>query len=151
MKRLIWNNKISTSSEQLEELQWDCQERCELKLKVTKKNKASFSLKVSLNLSKFEVNENFPRFPSFRFWVQSKIEKSETSENFIFSSKSISWSLSFCLSSFLSFLNLKLEQLSKFEVKEHFPRFPSFRFQVYGKIKNSETSEIFFFSSKCIS
>ena len=36
MKRFIWNDKISTSSEQLEELQWDFHERCELKLKVTK-------------------------------------------------------------------------------------------------------------------
>ena len=38
------------------------------------------------------------------------------------------WFLSFCLSSFLSFLNLKLQLLSKFEGKEHFPRFRSFRF-----------------------
>ena len=38
--------------------------------------------------------------------------------------------LSFCLGSFLSLLNLKLQQLSKFEVKEHFPRFSSFRFWV---------------------
>ena len=38
------------------------------------------------------------------------------------------WFLSFCLSSFLSFLNLKLQLLSKFEGKDHFPRFRSFRF-----------------------
>ena len=30
----------------------------------------------------FEVNENFSRFPSFRFWVQGKIENSETSHFF---------------------------------------------------------------------
>ena len=35
--------------------------------------------------STFEVNEFFPRFPSFRFQVQSNIESSETSEIFIFS------------------------------------------------------------------
>ena len=48
MKRLIWNDKISTSSEQLDELQRDFQGRCELKLKVTKKQ--SFTL--SQNFSK---------------------------------------------------------------------------------------------------
>ena len=57
----------------------------------------------------------------------------------------------FCLNSFLLFLNLKLKQLSKFQVKEHFPRFLSFRFWVYGKIENSDTLEGFVFSSKCIS
>ena len=31
---------------------------------------------------------------------------------------------------FLLFLHLKLQLLSKFEVKENFPRFPSFRFWV---------------------
>ena len=39
MKRLILNDKISISSEQLEELQLDFQERCKLKLKVTKKTR----------------------------------------------------------------------------------------------------------------
>ena len=37
---------------------------------------------------------------------------------------------SFCLSLFLSFLNIKLQQLSKFEVREHFPGFPSFLYWV---------------------
>ena len=37
---------------------------------------------------------------------------------------------SFCFSSFLSFLNIKLQQLSKFEVRERFPRYPSFLFWV---------------------
>ena len=37
MKRLILNDKISISSKQLKELQRYVQERCELKLKVTKK------------------------------------------------------------------------------------------------------------------
>ena len=36
----------------------------------------------------------------------------------------------FCLSLFLSFLNIKLQQLSKFEVREHFPGFPSFLYWV---------------------
>ena len=57
----------------------------------------------------------------------------------------------FCLNSFLLFLNLKLKQLSKFQVKGHFPRFLSFRFWVYGKIEKSDTLEGFVFSSKFIS
>ena len=36
-------------------------------------------------MPKFEVKENFPRFPSFQFWTQGKIENSETFEIFIFS------------------------------------------------------------------
>ena len=43
---------------------------------------------------------------------------------------------------FLLFLHLKLQLLSKFEVKENFPRFPSFRFWIWVRIENSETSEI---------
>ena len=35
-----------------------------------------------------------------------------------------------------------------FEVNENFPRIPSFRFQVYGKIENSETSEMGIFLLK---
>ena len=77
--------------------------------------------------------------------------KLQNLRNFIFSSKSISWPLRFCLNSFLSFLNLELQQLSKFEVKAHFPRFPKFfLFWVKGKTENLET-EILFFSAKNIS
>ena len=36
-------------------------------------------------MPKFEVKENFPRFPSLQFWTQGKIENSETLEIFIFS------------------------------------------------------------------
>ena len=61
-----------------------------------------------------------------------------------------SWQ-SFCLSSSLSFLNIKLQQLLKLEVRERFPRYPSFLFWVQGKIEDSETSQIFYFSSKSIS
>ena len=35
-----------------------------------------------------QIKQNFPRFLSFRFWVQGKIENSEISEIFIFSFKS---------------------------------------------------------------
>ena len=55
---------------------------------------------------------------------------------------------SFCLSSFFSFLNIKLQQLSKLEVIERFPRYPSFLFWEQGKIEDLETSQIFYFSSK---
>ena len=58
---------------------------------------------------------------------------------------------SFCLSSFFSFLNIKLQQLSKLEVRERFPRYPSFLFWVQSKTEDSETSQIFYFSSKSIS
>ena len=94
---------------------------------------SSFSSFQNLNLqllSKFEVKEHFPKFSSFWFWVQDKIENSEILKIFFFSSKSISWPLSLCLSSFLLFLNLKLQLLSKFEVKQRFPIFSSFRFWV---------------------
>ena len=66
MKRLIWNNKTSISSEQLKELQWLKVNKIKLKVKKkqqqknkktkkTNQNKASVSLKIYLNLSKFEV------------------------------------------------------------------------------------------------
>ena len=38
--------------------------------------------------------------------------------------------------------------MSKFEAKGKFPRFPSFRFWVWGKIENSEIWETFTFSSQ---
>ena len=41
----------------------------------------------------------------------------------------------------------KLQLLSKFEVKEHFLKFPNFRFWLQSNIENSETLEVFFFSS----
>ena len=62
---------------------------------------------------------NLPRFPIFRFWVQGKV--------FV--------SVHFC-----RFMNIKLQQLSKLEVRERFQRYPSFLFWVQGKIKDSETS-----------
>ena len=37
------------------------------------------------------------------------------------------------------------------KVNENFPRFPSFQFQVYDKIENSETSEMGIFSSQTTS
>ena len=46
---------------------------------------------------------------------------------------------SFCLSSFLSFLNIKLQQLSKRELRECFLRYSSFLFWVEGKTEDSET------------
>ena len=58
---------------------------------------------------------------------------------------------SFCLSSFFSFLNIKLQKLSKLEVRERFPRYPSFLFWVQSKTEDWETSQIFYFSSKSIS
>ena len=44
---------------------------------------------------------------------------------------------------FFLFLNLKLQLIPKFEVKEHFPRFPSFRFCPIPKLENSEILESF--------
>ena len=47
MKRLTLNDKISISSEKLEQLPWDFQERCELKSKVTKKQGITLSQSLS--------------------------------------------------------------------------------------------------------
>ena len=52
----------------------------------------------------------------------------------------------FSFRSFFQFLDFEFHILPKIEVKENFPRFPSFRFWVKGKRENSEISEIVFFS-----
>ena len=71
MKRLILNDKISISSKQLKELQWYVQERCELKLKVTKKTRFQ-----SLSLE----NTNLEKVTAFtKFWSKRKL--SENSES----------------------------------------------------------------------
>ena len=139
---LILNKKISISSEQLEELQWNFQERCDLVLKVKKQGftLSPYQIQICKKLSKFLIKEHFPRFLSFSFWMQGKTENFKTSGIFIFSSKSISWPLRFCLNSFLSFLNLELQQLSKFEVKAHFPRFP--KFFILGERQNWQLRNI---------
>ena len=49
----------------------------------------------------------------------------------------------FLWKSFFLFLNLKLQLIPKFEVKENFPRFPSFRFCPIPKLENSEILESF--------
>ena len=47
----------------------------------------------------------------------------------------------FLWKSFFLFLNLKLQLIPKFEVKENFPRFPRFRFCPIPKFENSEILE----------
>ena len=69
-------------------------------------------------LPKVEVKENFPRFSSFRFWVQGKIENSETLEIFFFVLNYIGTFQFLSQFIFLAFLNLELQSVSKFEVKE---------------------------------
>ena len=126
---LILNEKISISSEQLEELQWNFHERCDLILKVTKKQDFTLSLEY-INLEKVTT--------TVKIW--SKRNYSKISDFLI-----LGVGQSFCLSSLLSFLNIKLQQLSKLEVRERFQRYPSFLFWVQGKIEDSETSINFLF------
>ena len=121
---LILNEKISTSSEQLEELKWNFQERRDLILKVTKKQGFTLSLEYT-NLEQVTT--------TVKIWSERNLSK-------ISDFSILGTGQSFCLSSFLSFLNIKLQQLSKLEVRERFQRYPSFLFWVQGKIKDSETS-----------
>ena len=134
-------------------------------------------------LQEFEVKENFPKFPIFRFWVQGKIFASvhfcrfwilsynncrnfkweKTFRDFLvfyfvyrakFKTQKLCKFSIFLLKAYLdfwpfisvnllSFLELKLQLLPKFEVKERFPRFPSFRFCPIFKIESLETLESF--------
>ena len=79
-----------------------------------------------------------------KIWSESNLSK-------IYNFLILGTGQSFCLSSFLFFLNIKLQQLSKLEVRERFTRCPSFLFCVQGKIEDSETSQVFYFYSKSIS
>ena len=83
-----------------------------LVLKVTKKQGFTLSLE----------NKNMEHVTTTaKVWSERKLSK-------IFDFSILDTGKSFCLSSFLSFLNIKLQQLSKFEVRERFPRYPSFLF-----------------------
>ena len=101
---LILNEKISISSEQLEELQWNFHK------------KQGFTL--SLEYTNLEQVTT-----TVKIWSERNLSK-------ISDFSILGTGQSFCLSSFLSFLNIKLQQLSKFEVRERFPRYPSFLFWV---------------------
>ena len=70
------------------------------------------------------------------------------SEILFFSSKSIPSPLNVCLSSFLLFLNLKLQLMSKLEVKKNFPKFPSFDLGYRTKSKTRKSREFSFFLLK---
>ena len=109
---LILNEKISISSEQLGELQWNFQEKCDLILEVTKKQDFTLSLEYT-NLDQVTT--------TVKIWSERNLSK--TSDFWI-----LGTGQSFCLSSFFSFLNIKLQPLSKFEARERFPRYPSFLF-----------------------
>ena len=135
MKVLILNETISESSEQLQELQWNFQKRCDLILKVTKKTRPH------------PLSRIYKFGTSYSYCKNLKWKK--PFQDFAFSILG-SWQ-SFCLSSSLSFLNIKLQQLLKLEVRERFPRYPSFLFWVQSKTEDWETSQIFYFSSKSIS
>ena len=111
---LILNEKISISSEQLEELQWNFQERRDLILKATKR--ASFHplsriyiFGTSCNYCKnLKWKKPFQDFRFFEFGYRANILSQFT----------------FVVSEY------KLQQLSNFEVRERFPRYPSFPFWV---------------------
>ena len=110
----------------------------------------SLSLSLSLQkklqlLSRFEVKEHFEISEFSILGIEQNQKLTEVSI-FFFLIHFIA--IGFCLSTFLSFLSLKLQQLSKFEIKEHFPRLPSFLFWVQGRIENWGISEIFFFLLK---
>ena len=111
---LILNEKISTSSEQLEELQWNFQERRYLILQVTKKQGFTLSLEYT-NLEQVTTTE--------KIWSERNLFK-------ISNFSILGPRQSFCLSSFLKFLNIKLQQLTNLEVRELFPRYLSFLFWV---------------------
>ena len=100
--------------EQLEELQWNFQERCDLMFKVTKKQGFALSLEYT-NLEQVKT--------IVKIWSERNLSK-------ISDFSILGTGKSFCFSSFLSFLNIKLQQLPKFEVRERFPRYPSFLFWV---------------------
>ena len=108
------NKKIYISSEQLEEFQLKFLERRDLIFKATKKQGFILSLEYA-NLEQGATTVK----------ISSKRNLSK-----IFDFLILGAGKSFCLSLFLSFLNIKLQQLSKFEVREHFPRYPSFLFWV---------------------
>ena len=87
-----------------------------LSIKSHKKNKASLSLSLE--------NTNLEQVTTtVKIWSERELSKVS---NFSI----LGTGQSFCLSLFLSFLNIKLQQLSKFEVREHFPGFPSFLYWV---------------------
>ena len=82
------------------------------------------NLKLRL-LSKFEAKETSPRFSSFDFGKFGSVANvSHFSLNHIVSF----WFLPHFI--FLSFLNIELQLLLKFEVKGKFLKFPSFPFRV---------------------
>ena len=151
MKILILKEKISKSSEQLEELQWNFPERYDLILKVTKKTRFH-----SLSID----NTNFEKVTTtVKIWSKRKL--SEISKflilgigqnrklgnlgNFTF----------FLLIHFIIFQFLsqfifavsesKITTNVKFEVKEHFTRFPSFRFSPTPKKPRKPRKFYFFF------
>ena len=166
--------KIFISSEQLEELQWNFPKIHDFIFKVTKKQDFTLSLenknleqvtttvkswierklsKIS-NISILGTRQSFSRssflsFQNIKLQLLSKFEE-DTSQDFlvfyfgnrvklrtrnlckffIFLLKAYLDLWAFASVTFLWCLQLKLQLLSKFEVKGPFPRFPSFRFWV---------------------
>ena len=135
---LILSKKISISSEQLDELQ----ERHDLVLKVPKKTRLhSLSLSLSLsgkykfgtsyyNCQTLKQENTFQDFLVFYFGYRAKLKTRKLCKFSIFLLKRYLDLWAFVSVNFLLFFQLKLQLLSKFEVKEHFPGFPSFRFWV---------------------
>ena len=120
---LILNEKISLSSEQVEILEWNFQERHDLILKSHKKTR----LHPLSRVYKFGASYNYCK--NLKWKNLSKIF------DFSILGTGQSFCLSFCL-------NIKLQQLSKFEVRECFARYPSFL---------QKLRKFFYFSSKIIS
>ena len=111
---LLLTEKIFISSEQLEELQWNFPKIHDFIFKVTKKQDFTLSLE----------NKNLEQVTTtVKSWIERKLSK-------ISNISILGTRQSFSLSSFLSFQNIKLQLLPKFEVRGHFPRFPSFLFWV---------------------
>ena len=87
------------------------------------------NLKLQL-LSKFEVKENFRDFWVFDFGYRAKSKTRKPWKFLLFLLKPY-WNFEIFVSvHFLSFLNLKLQLLAKFELKGSFSRFPSFWYWV---------------------
>ena len=94
-------------------------------------------------LSQFILVVSFRDFQTFDFGYRTKLKTRKPGKFSFFFSKNISWPLRFCLSSFLSILNLNLQHLWKFEVKEHFSRV--FDFGYREKVKTRKPQKFSFF------
>ena len=95
------------------------------------------------NCQNFKWKKTFRDFLVFYFLYRAKFKTRKLCKFSISLLKAYLDFWAFVSVNLLSFLELKLQLLPKFEVKERFPRLPSFRFCPIFKIENLETSESF--------